>query len=155
MAINLLTQYVILVTVLIGCSEPSESDIIGPRTAKFRRGATFAVCTTTEAANDLTIDRQDPASGEMLHLTQPPLVTKSDLKDATIMEAPGQWPIVYVTFDQPTAERLSGDVIAGGGNIAVVINDKVLFATPCRDPLIDKIALRSIIGGPDIRDCFE
>ena len=138
-----------------GCVETQESDVIGPRTTAFKSGATFAVCSIAAAPGTSTVDRADPVTGELLHLTQPPIVQLSDVKDVSIMEAPGQWPIVTVTFDPLTAERISKDARNAGGAVAVLINDEVLFTADIDDKPVSKLFLTSVIGGPDVRQCVK
>jgi hypothetical protein len=155
MRLNAPAILLILQVSLFGCSATPDSDAIGPRPTEFNADVTFAVCTTAEEGSTRTIDRQDPVTGEILHLTQPPVVTMRDVKGVSIMEAPGQWPIVTVTFDRPTAERFSREAQAGGGTMAILINDEILFASPVSDKPITKLELRSVIGGPDIRACVR
>lgn len=154
MMLNARPTWLILCMAFSGCTRTPDSDVISPRSAKFKPGVTLAVCTTAEEAGPSTIDRQDPL-GETLHLTQPPLVTMLDVTDVSLMEAPGQWPIVTVTFDQPTAERFSREAQARGGQIAVLINDEVIVSPSASDKPAATLALRSVFGGPDIRACVE
>lgn len=141
---------VVLTLAVAGCSEASDSELIAPRATNFKPGVTLAVYTTAKVSGPSTISRLDPVSGEILHLAQPALVAMNDVKSTSIMEAPGQWPIVTVAFDQPTAIRMAREAKAGGGRIAVVVNNKVLSTLPAGEQPINTLALRSVIGGPDI-----
>ena len=137
---------------LCGCTEPPESDVIGPRATSFRSGATFAVCAVDNVPGPTTVDREDPTSGEVLHLKQPPIVTLSDIEDMTVMEAPGQWPVVTLTFSASAAKRLPTDAQVAGGMVAVLISDKVFFTATLSGKPVPKMAISSVIGGPDIRE---
>lgn len=57
-----------------------------------------------------------------------------------------------MTFEQATAERIAQ---ARGGSIAVVINDQALLVTTVQGEPTTQLALRTLIGGPDLRAGVE
>lgn len=122
-----LTMMLTCLTIGSGCSSRSDPDYVGPRTAAFKSGVSFAVHLKATSAGPQTISRTSPfTANESITLHQSPIVTNQDIKELSIEEAPGQWASITVRFNQNGVKRLSDAIRTEGCEYAVLIDDRIV-----------------------------